>query len=149
MTYNIQEENTYEAAYECLLLGKNHYNEVEAKSKAIPYDADPKIVNLMIDAGIVSIVTARLNGELVGYYASLCGPDFQTSTSVTKEIGIYVSPEHRGQGLFNKMLEKTEAIARERGIKLMLIMFKVGQNEQLADENGFEKTETVYQKVLI
>lgn len=149
MTYNIQEENTYRVASECLSLGRDHYNEVESKSKAIPYDADQKMINMMLDAGMISIVTARLDGKLVGYYASLCGPDFQTKTTITKEIGIYVAPAHRGQGLFKQMLDKTEAIAKERGIKLMLIMFKVGQNEQLAEENGFEKTETIFQKVLI
>jgi GNAT superfamily N-acetyltransferase len=144
----IREETTWETILEVIDLGEHHYNEVEAKSFKVPYKLDKKMANMLYLHNMLSIIVARDGEELVGYHASLISPDMFTSSLISKEIGIYVKPEYRRQGLFTEMRIASENEARERGCSLISFSLKTGHNEQVAEGTGYEPTETVWQKVL-
>lgn len=146
--YDIKEESTLETFYECLKIGESHYNEVESKSVDIPYNVDYELAETLINLGLVVIMTARFEGQLVGYFVSLVSKDFFTSRLEAKELGIYVKPEFRGTSVFYRLVKATEHLIKSKGIKSLYIMFKEGHDKGLAQKLGYEKTETVYQKIL-
>lgn len=146
--YKIEEESTFEVFMECLEMGKAHYNEVESKSSKIPYNVDYELAETLIDLGLAVIVTARSEGSLVGYFVSLISKDFFTSRREAKELGIYIAPGYRGSSLFFKLMKKTEKTLEDKGVKSIYIMFKEGHDKGLGPRLGYEKTETVYQKIL-
>jgi GNAT superfamily N-acetyltransferase len=146
--YNIQEENNLQAVKEALVLGRDHYHEVEAISSHIPYNVSLHTIEALLNAGLLSLVTTREKGQLVGYYASLIAPDFVTSVNMSKEMGIYVKPEHRRNGVKTQMLRAVEAIALARGCARHLTIYKTGHNEELPLKDGYRETERVYEKVL-
>jgi len=146
--YSVQEETNKEVFFECLRLGEQHYNEVESKSTSVPYKLNYKMADAFIEAGLVRVVTARKNGELVGYFGVVVVEDFFTSKVSAKELGIFVKPEHRKSSCFYRMMKKIEKLLHEEGVESLQIMFKVGHDTGLACKAGYEKTETVYQKFL-
>jgi GNAT superfamily N-acetyltransferase len=146
--YNIKEENTLAVAKEIIKLGKKHYDEVEDKSSVIPYDVDLYSIDQILKAGLFSIVTCRLEGELVGYYVSLLAPDFMTREQTSKEVAIYVAKDHRRQGIYNQLRDAAEAIARSRGCASIIAIFKTGHNDTIPLTDGYQETERVYQKIL-
>lgn len=146
--YKIEEESTFEVFMECLKMGEAHYNEVESKSSKIPYNVDYQLAETLIDLGLVVIMTARSEGSLVGYFVSLISKDFFTSRKEAKELGIYIAPDYRGTSLFFKLMKKTEKTLEDKGVKSIYIMFKEGHDKGLGPRLGYEKTETVYQKIL-
>ena len=147
--YDIMEETSYEAIKECVLLGRDHYNEVEEKANTIPYNINYSMLKAMTEAGLIVAVTVRDSGRLVGYMANLVGEDFFNSRLEAKELGIYLAPEARGGRTFIQMMKKTEECMASRGVVTQYLMFKEGHDVGLAQRLGYEKTETVYQKHLV
>ncbi|MNZ38263.1 hypothetical protein D3C78_557350 [compost metagenome] len=146
--YKIEEDNSLETIMECLPLAFSHYNEVEAKSEKIPFNINWKVLESLSQAGMLSLIVAREEGEVVGYFASLVTEDFMTSQTTGKELAIYVSPEHRGGRLFYRLLQASERALVERGVTTQYITFKAGHHVTLPLRCGFEHTETTYQKIL-
>ena len=147
-TYSIQEENTMEAAAEVIPLAARHYNEVEDKAPTVPFNINWSTIEALVQANILSLVVARVDGIAVGYFANLITEDFMTSQVEAKELAIYIDPAHRKTRLFHKMMKVTEEVLRERGIKTQYITFKAGHNTELPLRLGFTHTETTYQKIL-
>lgn len=146
--YSVQEESTMDVLNECLELARDHYYEVESKSKDIPYNIDRETAKVIIDLGLLTIITARKDGELVGYFGSIVSKDFFTSRVEARELGIYVKPECRKSSVFYRLMKKTEQVLADKGVKAIYIMFKEGHDVGLAGKLGYDKTETVYQKIL-
>lgn len=146
--YSIQEENTFEVAQEIFPLNLAHYNEVESKAERVPYNVNWNTVKSLFENNLVSLVVARKDGVVIGYFANLIAEDFFTSRLEAKELGIYIHPDYRGGRLFLKMLSVTEAILRGRGVSTQYITFKNGHNTLLPLRVGFVPTETTFQKIL-
>jgi len=145
--YKVEEENTYQAMVEAYELAKAHYYEVEAKSDKIEFRLDLNLLDQYMKMGLLYLVLARKDGEVIGYFANLISPDAITSRPVAKEFGIYVKPEHRKSSVFTSMLERAEEGAKKRGAYSQLLMFKEGHDVGLAEKCGYEPTERIYQKV--
>ena len=143
----VQEESG-DIIYQVWELAKVHYYEVETKSATIPFKLDIGLLEQLSSMGLLSIVTARDGGELVGYFANMISPDVITSKLISKELGIYLAPEYRGSGAFPKMVELVEQLAKEKGVYSQVLAFKEGHDFGIAQKLGYEKTETLYQKIL-
>lgn len=146
--YNVQEENSFEVAKELFTLNLAHYNEVETKADVIPYNVNWDTVKMLFEHDLVSLVVARKDGEVVGYFANLIAEDFMTSRLEAKELGIYIHPDHRGGRLFLKLLAEVEERLRARNVATQYITFKQGHNTLLPLRCGFVHTETTFQKIL-
>lgn len=146
--FDIREDNTIEAAKEVIPLAAVHYAEVEEKAPTVPFNINWMTIEALIQAGILSLVVARVDGVAVGYFANLITEDFMTSQIEAKELALYIDPKYRHGKLFIKLMKVTEDVLRSRGIKTQYITFKAGHNTHLPLKLGFTHTETTYQKVL-
>lgn len=144
----VAEENTPEVVMEAYKLAEAHYYEVEAKSSQIPFGLDLNLMMELLKLNLLYIVTARVDGELIGYFANIINPDIFTGKMVTKELGIYVKEKFRGSTAFPRMLGVAEKLAIEKGAYSQLISFKDGHDTGLAERCGYSLTEKVYQKIL-
>lgn len=146
--FDIKEETNKEVFFECLRLGEQHYNEVESKSDKIKYNINYDMAATFIEHGLVRVVTARAAGKLVGYFGVVVTEDFFTSKTIAKELGIYLSPEVRGSSCFFRMTRAIEQLLEKEGVPLLVISFKGGHDNGLAQRLGYSLTETAYQKFL-
>lgn len=146
--FEIKEENSYEVARELFPFSVAHYNEVETKSSSIPFDPNWNTIKSLFEIDMVSLVVARKDGEVVGYFANLIAEDFFTSRVEAKELGIYIDPDHRGGRLFLKLLAASEEALRARTVSTWYITFKNGHNTLLPLRVGFVPTEMSFQKIL-
>lgn len=148
--FNIEvvEDNRRETLEDLVELARAHYYEVEAKSETVPFNLNVDLLSQMVDLGILSVVVARDEGVLVGYFANMISPDVITSKLISKELGIYLDPSYRGTGVFQEMMSLVEEIAKERGVYSQVLAFKEGHDHGIAEKLGYEKTETLYQKLL-
>lgn len=146
--FDIKEENTMEAAREVIPLAAKHYAEVEDKASTVPFNINWNTIEALIEAGILSLVVARVEGLAVGYFANLITEDFMTSQIEAKELALYITPEYRHGKLFIKLMKTTEEVLKSKGIKTQYITFKAGHNTHLPLKLGFTHTETTYQKIL-
>lgn len=146
--YSIKEENTFEVAKEIFPLALAHYNEVEEKAGSIPYNPNWDTIKALFENDLVSLVVARKDGEVIGYFANLIAEDFFTSRVEAKELGIYIHPDYRGGRVFLKLLIASEVALRARKVSTWYITFKNGHNTLLPLRVGFAPTETSFQKIL-
>lgn len=146
--FEIKEENTMEAAKEVIPLAAAHYNEVEDKASAVPFNVNWSTIEALVQAGILSLVVARVDGVAVGYFANLITEDFMTSQVEAKELALYIDPKYRHGRLFPKLMKATEEVLKDKGIRTQYITFKAGHNTELPLKLGFTHTETTYQKIL-
>jgi hypothetical protein len=147
-TYSIKEENTMEAAREVIPLAASHYEEVEDKSSIIPLNINWETLETFFKANLISLMVARAEGRVVGYFANLITDDFMTSKVVARELALYISPNHRNGSLFVKLMRATESALKKRGTTVQYLTFKAGHNTELPLRLGFSHTETTYQKIL-
>lgn len=145
---DIKEETTLKAIKEGVALGVNHYNEVESKSGDIPYKPNMAMFKELLKQGMFVAVTARKDGEMIGYFLMLVTKDLLTGSPSAQELGIFVSEEYRGSSVFIRMEREMTKILKRRGLKEMRIMFKTGHNTDMPARLGYEETERVYQKFL-
>lgn len=147
--YDIKEETNAHTLAECLRLGALHYDEVfEHKKDSVPKNFNWQFLKICLDNGLMHIVTARKEGELVGYFADLVSPDMFSSTFVAKELAIFVMKEHRGSKLFGRMLQFVEDLLIKNGVTSQVLAFQKGFNEELPLSFGYRPTEVVYEKIL-
>lgn len=146
--FDIKEENTLEAAREVIPLASLHYDEVEEKALTVPFNINWSTVEALIQAGILSLVVARVDGIVVGYFANLISEDFMTSQIEAKELALYIDPKYRHGRLFLKLMRVTEKVLKSKGITTQYLTFKAGHNTHLPLKLGFTHTETTYQKIL-
>lgn len=146
--FKVEEENKFEVVKELFLLSQAHYNEVEEKADKIPFNPNWETIQALFDNDLVSLVVARKDGEVIGYFANLIAEDFFTSRVEAKELGIYIHPDHRGGRLFLKLLVASEVALRARKVSTWYITFKNGHNTLLPLRVGFVPTETSFQKIL-
>lgn len=146
--FKVEEENRFEVVKELFSLSLAHYNEVEDKSDTIPYNPNWETIKALFDNDLVSLVVARKDGEVIGYFANLIAEDFFTSRVEAKELGIYIHPDYRGGRLFLKLLIASEVALRARKVSTWYITFKNGHNTLLPLRVGFVPTETSFQKIL-
>lgn len=142
--YDIKEESTEEALDECVLLGKSHNDEVLDSV----YNPNKSLLSIILNAGMLSIVTARQNGVMVGYWLNVVTEDFLSSTIMAREGAFFVHPDARGSSVFFRMLKLSEKIAKSKGAICQLIMFEEGYDNGFAPRLGYKPVEHVYKKNL-
>lgn len=144
----VKEESSKVVLQEAYNLAKLHYEEVEDKSDKMAFNMDVGAMSNLLDLGLLFIITARVEGELVGYFASILSPDLYNGGLVSNELGIYVRKDMRGSSAFHRMLKEVERVALSKGAYTQMMAFKVGHDDGLAVRCGYQPTETIYHKLL-
>lgn len=146
--YRLQEENSVSILEECFELCQQHFYEVGSGCGTKPFDVDWDTLKLLLEVNSLSILTARVDGVVVGYFMNILTKDFLTSTQIAKELAIYVDVKYRGGRLFIKMVDEVSRLLRDKGITTHYVTFVHGHNEKLPLKLGYTPVETTYKKCL-
>ena len=142
--FNVEVLTDAEDIKDCFSLGELHYEEVEKEFSGLPYHVNMDLLEAMIASNLISCVGAFEKGCLIGYMCSIVAPDLISNSVKAQEIGMYVTKEYRGEGVFKSLLNKAEEEFSRLGVYESLIMFKEGYEHTVP--KGYVKTETVYRK---
>lgn len=145
--YKLRVENTREALQECAELGKDYYNEVEFNTQEFEYNLAFDAIENMVDAGILEIVTVRDELDiLIGFSAIFIVPEFTNGLIVAKSLFLYLRPWARGGRLFLRMMDFIEELCESKGAKVLMIGFKKGKGDNLAERLGYHHEESIFYK---
>lgn len=101
---------------------KQHWAEAGVEKDLSPFDPDWRQCIALEAAGILGIVTLRVNGKLGGYVVCLVGPTLQHKSTVWGLIdGIWLHPKLRRGNLGNKLLQYAEEKMKAAGVKIIKI----------------------------
>ena len=70
-------------------------------------------------AGVAQIMTARLNGRMLGYLTAVLVPSFEAQHTVCTQVSLFVSADAAGMRLGQRLQRACVVRARERGAKRM------------------------------
>lgn len=146
--YKLAEENSIDVLRECFDLCQEHFYELGNDYDTKPFDVDWPTLEMLLSTDSLSILTARVEGVVVGYFMNIITKDFLTSTIVAKELAIYVDTKYRGGRLFMKMVSKVEDLLKEKGATAHYVTFVYGHNEKLPLKLGYSPIEITYKKSL-
>ena len=83
--------------------------------EGVTLDPNVALIERLDSAGAVQIVTARSNGRMFGYLASIIGPSLEdASMTVATQTVFFVSPDFRGLG--PRMQRRSIALLRAKGV---------------------------------
>lgn len=146
--YNFSEENNMTTLEECFQLCKNHFHEVSDSHQVKEFDVDWHTLAAMMAAGVMSVLVARKDGAVVGYFMNLISRDLLSSSVIAKELAIYVDPQYRNGRLFFLMNKEVEKLLITKGVDTQHITFVYGHNEKMPLKLGFTPLEITYKKQL-
>lgn len=100
---------------------KNWAEAGQAK-EASPLDPDWQKYAQLEAAGILGVVTLRVNGKLGGYAVCFVGPTLQSKSTIWGQIDtIWLHPNLRRGNLGNKLLQFAEEKLKAAGAKIVKI----------------------------
>lgn len=146
--FKFNEENEMSTLKECFNLCKDHFNELSDGHSFQPFNVDWETLNTLLNANLLSLLIARKDGDIVGYFMNVLSVDFLTSTLVAKELAIYVDRPFRKGRLFYKMVKEVESLLKAKGVVTQYITFVEGHNDKLPLKLGFSPLEITYKKDL-
>ena len=150
MTTTFQVERWSDLQAEMLPLLSKHWEEIAINRDKIPLDIDMDRYAALEEAGALHIVTAREDGELIGYHVAIVSPHLHYKSTLHGITDVYfIRPEHRkgftGIRLFKRVEEEMRKLGVRKlftGTKLHLDMGKV------FERLGYSPTERLYTKYI-
>lgn len=137
------------------LLG-SHWREVDVFHDDAPLDPDWKRYAQFEEFGWLGFVTARVDGELVGYMTIIIGPHLHHRAVKWATVDVmYLSPEFRSGWTGVRFIKIAERGLRKIGVKVFWFAVKThfknerGRTvEEVLKFLGFDFVEATYAKVL-
>lgn len=127
-----------------------HWRSLALNQDEIPIDIDEAHYAKLDELGILLIVTARVEGRLVGYYLSFLMPHFHYKSSGPMGMTdmYYVLPEFRnGTGM--RLFAAWEQELKKRGVKKAITSCKVHEDHsELFEMLGWTHSDNTFVKVL-
>jgi hypothetical protein len=150
MTY---EHESYSAISEEIRpLLRRHWEAIANDKEAVPLDVDEEKYRALDSAGLLVIITARVDGRLVGYIAAILSPHLHYRSTLFATFDVFwMEPEFRsglnGVGLFTRMLLQLKAA----GVVKVVGQSKVGSGRDVSAiyrALGFEQAEILYTRTI-
>ena len=129
------------------LLYLEHWEEVALNKDAIPLKMDYGRYNKLDDAGALHVVTARNDGELIGYHMSMVWTHMHYADSLTAFTDIFfLRKEYRkGTGAGIKLFKFMINSLRERGVQRIYMGTKLSLDiGPILERLGFKAIERIY-----
>ena len=127
-----------------------HYKELALDQGKVPLSPQYDIYEVRENAGELIYITARENGELIGYFIGFINPGLHYSTCLTCIMDIfYIHPEHRGSSFGFKLFNFVEKELLRRGVDRWFVGSKVHLDASWFFEKlGFQRVEITYSKYI-
>lgn len=126
------------------------WEEVESNKDELPLDPDYAQYSTLCDADMLQIVTAREEGELIGYLIVFIVPHLHhMSTKWASSDIFYIKPDHRNTFVASKLITMTEQKLKHKDVVVFSLNMKAHTPyDKLAEDLGFNKFELTYAKYI-
>ena len=131
-------------------LARMHWQEVAVNKDRIKLDLDCGLYRALDDNGSLHITTARVEGELVGYYAMVVRTHPHYRTTVFGFLDSYfLLPEYRNVSAGLELFEAMESAMKKAGAVCLISGFKLHNGlAPVFDRLGWTPIETMYSKYI-
>ncbi len=131
-------------------LARAHWFDGNAFSDVLQLNPDHERYRAMEKAGMLHILTARVDGTLAGYLSVLIAPHrLDRNALIASDDVFYVSPKFRRLHIGRKMLTEAIRFLEGRGVTALLFREHAGRAEPgYLARYGFRPIEMVYAKLL-
>lgn len=140
----IQQENISDIVNEVIPMLADHWLEAEHNRDELPLNPDWDMYAMLEDQGVYVVVTARFEGELIGYMGDIIHKHLHYSELVSSTDLVFIKPEHRKGVVFKKMVRLMEDLCKRRGVKERFMNMKQPGKGLL----GYNQFEIVTRKYL-
>jgi len=147
----LQEEKFADYFRDAQELFPPHWRELALNQTKIKMDLDAERYQLMEDAGILFILTARLDGKIIGYLVAfpMSHPHYKSAGMMALTDMYYVLPEYR-KGVGAKLFLEFERRMRDRGaVQIMTGCKRHQDHTALLEALGWTNSDLTFLKVLI
>lgn len=131
-------------------LWPKHWAEVAVNKDVIELDPDFDTYAAFAKAGMLHIVVARKEGQIVGYHFSVVRPHLHYRRSLSAFTDIYYcSPEHRTGRTPLRLFQFVEETLKAKGVQKMFTGTKLSLDAgRLFEHMGWTETERLYIKLI-
>ena len=146
----IQEESYYDVVDEVTPLVYEHGAETDHYQEYFTVDPDFKSYEVLSNADLLRIYTARDEGKLVGYLFFIVqnNPHYKTVVYACNDL-IYVHPDYRNKSVVQSMFSFAEDELKEAGVSVITFHFKAHMDHpELAKVMGYDRAEIMYSKYI-
>lgn len=143
-------EDWFEVKDQMAHLWPLHWAEVAVNKDVIQLDPDFDAYGAMANAGMLHIVVARKDGEIIGYHFNIVKGHLHYRKSLSAFCDIYyIAPEHRTGRTPLRLFQFVEKTLRERGVQKAFTGTKLSLDAgPLFEFMGWTETERTYIKIL-
>jgi len=141
-------ENWADIKEEAAPLWVPHYEEVGQNKQKMKLDPDIEKLDWLNSQGKLHIVTARKEGELVGYHASIIETLTHYKTILSAQADLYwIRKDCRAGGVPLKLFKEVERTLKARGVQIMYDATKLYlDHDRLFTHLGYKAIERRYSK---
>ncbi len=146
-----QEETVDDVINDIKPLLEEHYTEIARHQDKIALNPDYDVYYNMEKLGFLHIVTARDDGELVGYFISamMANPHYKDHMMAKNDL-MYVAPSHRGRLTAPKMIMYAIKQLKDKGVSVLHTHIKTEHDySSFLERMGFVEIEKVHEYMLI
>ena len=131
-------------------LWPDHWQEVAVNKDAIHLDPDFDTYATFANSGMLHIVVARKEGEIVGYHFSVVRPHLHYRRSLSAFTDIYyIAPKHRTGRTPMRLFQFVEQTLKSRGVQKMFTGTKLSLDAgPLFEHMGWTETERLFVKMI-
>ena len=148
ITYQVESLIAARAEFDGLF--KLHWAEIARHQDEIKLNIDYDTYQKLEVAGVLHIATARDDGKLVGYIASMVCPNLHYSDHLMANNDVlYIHPVYRSGSTFVKLLRFTEKYLKELGVVNFYVHMKLSHDfSKLLERYGYTEIERNFEKQL-
>lgn len=147
-TYQVERLRDMHREMEPLL--KEHWAEIALDHEAVPLDVDWERYLKLDDSEALSIVTARIDGALVGYHVAVISGHLHYKSTLHGITDVYyVKPEYRTGRLPLRLFQAVGAEMQRLGVVKLITGTKVHFDQgRFFEHLGYRETERVFTKLV-
>ena len=130
---------------------QRHWEEIALDHESIPYSLDEQKYQAMDDSGILHVLAARLNGQLIGYYIAFIMPHihYQYAGMMAYTDIYYMLPGHRNGGNGIQLFMEAEKSLIAKGVVKAYLSTKVHKDMgKLFERLGWNLSDRTFTKLL-
>ncbi len=146
ITYSI--EKASEIGDEVFNIAKDHWEEVDTRDEYTKPNPDWEKYYLLESQGFHRLVTARQDGELIGYISLITAPSLHCKGEIDSQIELlYVKKEYREESIGSDLILSAENYSSDLGAERVSFSLKgKSPHNNLVSDLEYTLTEQVFTK---